>query len=68
MSTKREDVERLAHHAGKLLLGTTLERPVMDTLHALLAERDVAADFGLPLTTLGNWHAEWKLARKDQSA
>lgn len=41
---------------------------VFDAFDAGQTVRDVAADFGLPLTTLGNWHAEWKLARKDQSA
>lgn len=31
--------------------------------------RDVAADLGIPLSTLSNWHAEWKLrARKDAAA
>jgi hypothetical protein len=30
--------------------------------------RDVAADLGIPLSTLSNWHAEWKLARKREAA
>jgi hypothetical protein len=39
-STASEDVERLAHHAGKLLLGTTLGEPVPATLRALAKDRD----------------------------
>ena len=42
MDTSAEVVERLAHHAGKLLLGTTLGEPVPATMRALLAQRDAA--------------------------
>lgn len=42
VDTSAEAVERLAHHAGKLLLGTTLGEPVPATMRALLAERDAA--------------------------
>jgi hypothetical protein len=40
IDTSAEAVERLANHAGKLLLGTTLGGPVPATLRALVGERD----------------------------
>jgi hypothetical protein len=40
VDTTTEAVERLAHYAGKLLLGTTLGGPVPATLRALAGERD----------------------------
>jgi hypothetical protein len=40
VDTSAEAVERLAHHASKLLMGTTLGDPVPATLRALAAERD----------------------------
>jgi hypothetical protein len=30
--------------------------------------RDVAAEMGLPLSTLSNWQAEWRLKRKEAAA
>lgn len=30
--------------------------------------RDVAADLGIPLSTLSNWHAEWKLRTKEAAS
>jgi hypothetical protein len=46
-----EAVERLANHAGKLLLGTTLGGPVPATLRALAGERDA-------------WHRRMATARR----
>jgi hypothetical protein len=42
IDTSAEAVERLANHAHKLLMGTTLGDPVPATLRALAAERDAA--------------------------
>jgi hypothetical protein len=40
IDTSADAVERLAHHAHKLLMGTTLGDPVPATMRALAAERD----------------------------
>ncbi len=42
VDTSAATVERLAHHAHKLLMGTTLDPLVAATLRALVAERDAA--------------------------
>jgi len=42
--TRTEAVERMAHHAHKLLMGTTLDPLVAATLRALAAERDALRD------------------------
>jgi hypothetical protein len=41
---------------------------VFDAFTAGQTVRDVAADFGLPLSTLSTWHAEWKLAQRQKDA
>jgi hypothetical protein len=39
-----------------------------DAFDAGQSVRDVAADTGTPLSTLSNWHAEWKLRRRGTAA
>lgn len=41
---------------------------VFEAFDGGMTVRDAAADFGLPLSTLSNWHTEWKLARKATAA
>lgn len=41
---------------------------VFEAFDAGQTVRDVAADFGVPLSVLSNWRAEWRLARKGQAA
>lgn len=41
---------------------------VFEAFDAGATVRDVAADFGTAMSTLSNWHAEWKLARRQQEA
>jgi hypothetical protein len=42
VDTSAAAVERLANHAHKLLMGTTIDAPLLATLRALAAERDAA--------------------------
>lgn len=37
---------------------------VFDAFDAGMTVRDASVEFGLPLSTLANWQAEWRLARK----
>jgi hypothetical protein len=41
---------------------------VFDAFASGMTVRDVAAEFGLPLSVLSNWHAEWKLLTKANAA
>jgi hypothetical protein len=63
---------RASAHATKK--GATLpavqddKADAFDAFEAGQSVRDVHADFGLPLSTLSNWHSEWKLARRQDPA
>jgi hypothetical protein len=67
VSTASEDVERLAHHAGKLLLGTTLGDPVPATLRALAKERDAEVAHRRAAQDLGQRHADERDAARAEA-
>jgi hypothetical protein len=41
---------------------------VFDAFDAGMTVRDASVEFGLPLSVLANWQAEWRLARKQMDA
>ena len=41
---------------------------VFEAFDSGMSVRDAAAEFGLPMSTLANWHAEWKLRAKGAPA
>ncbi|WP_338147888.1 helix-turn-helix domain-containing protein [Neoroseomonas alkaliterrae] len=70
-ATTRRPAKASADRAPKpapLPIRTDEKAEAFECFAAGMTVRDVAAEMGLPLSTLSNWQAEWRLKRKEAAA
>lgn len=68
ISTTRAPIGNAQFRGAVLPVIPNEKAEVFDAFAAGQTVRDAAADFGIPMSTLSNWHAEWKLAQRQKES